>query len=396
MAPSIDRIKTLMDEVRAIEASAPNQARKRLWQARPHAEFEPAFIRTLPYARARGGKIPFVVEPALGMWVHILGFDRRAYYTDPVTYLTVELEKKVYHARLFRDDTYIDKSFRILIATALEASLVGVPYAFTAEGHPLPDYLHPPVKAPSDLARLDLPDFHRTGLMPTIIRLYEEMRRLLDDDFLVKFPDWIMGPFGVATELRGFDGLLIDMVQRPGLRRAALCVCRRSAPALAGGMRRLPGRQAHARPAGQRRREYTHALARLYREMVLPWEQKLCATYGGIFYWHSCGDTSALIPDIARIPTLDLFHVGPKTDIARAAQVFGPRAIPLEICPDPIEKVQQATPDQQRDHLAAVRDQIPADVSCCIKVDSLEVLRSPEAELATIQQWIATARELLG
>lgn len=396
MAPSIDRIKTLMDEVRAIEASAPNQARKRLWQARPHAEFEPAFIRTLPYARARGGKIPFVVEPALGMWVHILGFDRRAYYTDPVTYLTVELEKKVYHARLFRDDTYIDKSFRILIATALEASLVGVPYAFTAEGHPLPDYLHPPVKEPSDLARLELPDFHRTGLMPTVIRLYEEMRRLLDDDFLVKFPDWIMGPFGVATELRGFDGLLIDMVQRPAFVEKLFAYVVEA---------RLHWQAACDAYLGVRRTRgllgnddvNTPTLSPwLYREMVLPWEQKLCATYGGIFYWHSCGDTSALIPDIARIPTLDLFHVGPKTDIARAAQAFGPRAIPLEICPDPIEKVQQATPDQQRDHLAAVRDQIPADVSCCIKVDSLEVLRSPEAELATIQQWIATARELLG
>lgn len=396
MKISIDRAKALMDQVRAIEAGESNRARSRLWQMTPRETFEPAFIRTLPCRRAGDGKIPFVVEPALGMWAEILGFDRRAYYTDPLTYLTVELEKKVYHAQHFPDDTYIDKSFRILIATALEASLVGVPYHFTPTGHPWPDYLNPPVQTQLDLAKLKLPDFYRTGLMPGVLRLYEAMRRILDDDFLVKFPDWIMGPFGVAAEMRGFDGLLIDMLQQPAFIEDLFAYIIEA---------RLHWQAECDRYLGVRRTRgllgnddvNTPTLSpQLYREMVLPLEMNLCATYGGIFYWHSCGNTSALLPDIARIPVLELFHVGPKTNVAQAAAVFGARTVPLEICPDPVETVQQATPVQQRRLLEKIAAQIPGDVNCYIKIDSLEVVRTLDEEIAAIQSWIAAARQVLG
>ncbi len=396
MEVSIDRVKALMDEVRAIEESAENQARRHLWQVIPHGDFQPAFIRTLPYKRAKGGKIPFTIEPALGMWAQLLGFGKHAYYTDPLTYLVAELEMKVYRAHHLPDDTYIDKSFRILIATALEATLVGVPYSFTADGHPWPDYLNPPVRDPQDLARLQLPDFYETGLMPNIIQHYEEMRDLLDDDFLVRFPDWIMGPFGVAAELRGFDGLLVDMLQRPQFIEALFAYIVEA---------RLHWQAECDRYLGIRRTRgllgnddvNTPTLSpHLYQEMILPWELKLCHTYGGIFYWHSCGDTSLLIPAISRIPTLELFHVGPKTDVARAAATFGRRSTSLEICPDPVIKVQQATPAQQKLWLEDILTQVPDDVSCSIKVDSLEVVRSLEEELQTIQHWIANARELLG
>ncbi len=393
---SVDRVKALMDEVRAIEASPENQARRHLWQVMPPEAFQPAFIRTLPYRRPSGGKIPFVLEPALGLWAAWLGFDKRAYYTDPLTYLVAELEMKVYRARHLPDDTYIDKSFRLLIAAALEATLVGVPYHFTPEGHPWPDYLHPPVRDPEDLARLELPDFYTTGLMPTIIRLYEEMRALLDDDFLVKFPDWIMGPFGVAAELRGFDGLLVDMLQRPSFIEDLFAYIVAARLHWQAACDRYLGITRTRGLLGNDDVNTPTLSPALYREMVLPWELQLCQAYGGIFYWHSCGDASLLLADIARLPVLDLFHVGPKTDVSRAAAVFGPRGVPLEICPDPITKVQQATPDQQRRSLEALVAQIPDELSCYIKVDSLEVIRTLGEELEIIQRWLDTARDVLG
>lgn len=86
-----DRVKALMDQVREIHESPENQARARYWQVVSHERWEPALIRTLPAPRD-GGKIPFVVEPALTMWSEILGFDTAAYYADPLTYLTAQLE----------------------------------------------------------------------------------------------------------------------------------------------------------------------------------------------------------------------------------------------------------------------------------------------------------------
>lgn len=206
-----NRIKALTNQVREIHESAENQLRARYWQIVPRDRWEPAFIRTLPAPR-ESGRIPFVVEPALAMWSEILSFDTKAYYNDPLTYLTAQLEMKVYHAQHFTDDTYIDKSFRLMFATLLEGSVLGVPYGFTKQGHPWLDYLNLPIKEPEDLGTLEPPDFCQSGIMPLVHRFYTAMAEALDSDFLVKFPDWIMGPFGVACELRGFDRFLMDLV----------------------------------------------------------------------------------------------------------------------------------------------------------------------------------------
>ena len=114
-----ERVKLLMDQVRGTHGSPENQARARHWQIVPHERWEPALIRTLPAPRKEGGKIPFVIEPGLAMWSEILGFDIGTYYEDPLTYLTAQLEMKVYHAQHFKDDAYIDRSIRILFATTI-------------------------------------------------------------------------------------------------------------------------------------------------------------------------------------------------------------------------------------------------------------------------------------
>jgi hypothetical protein len=391
---SRERIKTLMDQVRKIHESSENQTRARYWQILPHKRWEPAFIRTTPAPRD-GGSIPFVVEPGLAMWAEILDFDVKAYYEDPLTYLTAQLEMKVYHVGHFKDDTYIDKSVRLLFAMLLEGTVLGVPYGFTPGGYPWLDYMNPPIQDLGDLKTLELPDFYQSGIMPLVHRFYVEMTEALDDDFLVQFPDWIMGPFGVACELRGFDQFLVDLL-----------LDQESA-------RELLGFVIEARQVWQAECDHFLDIERtrglmgdddvncptlspaLYRDVILPLEMELGEYYGGIFYWHSCGNTTELMDDIARIPVLDLFHCGPWTDVAKACQVLGSRGVSLEICVDPVEKAQMAASGDQKLYLQDILAQIPDDVDCYIKLDSLEIIRDLPTELAVIQSWLDAAREVL-
>ena len=395
MEVSRDRIKVLMDQVREIHESPANQARARFWQIVSHDRWEPALIRTLPTAR-NGGKIPFVVEPALAMWSEILEFDPVAYYQDPLTYLTAQLEMKVYHAQHFQDDTMIDKSFRILFAALLEGTVMGMPFGFTREGHPWLDYAHPLVQSPADLEHLEPPDFFWSGVMPLVHRFYAEMQEALDDDFLVKFPDWLMGPFGVACELRGFDKFLMDLILDPEFARTLLRVIVEARKSWQAECDRFLGLERTRGTLGNDDVYCPTISPALYRDVILPFEIELCEHYGGIFYWHSCGDTTKLIDDIARLPVLDLFHCGPWTDVAQAGQVWGDRQVPLEICVEPVDKVQRASPEEQRCYLLNVVEQIPSHVDCYVKVDSLEVMRDLPTELAAIQSWIDVAREVLG
>jgi len=388
-------IRALQEQVREVHASPANQARSRYWQVIPHERWEPAFIRTLPQPR-RGGPIPFVVEPALAMWAAILGFDQKAYYSDPLVYLSAQLGMKVYHAQHFADDTYIDQSFRLMFATLLEGSMVGVPYGFTERGHPWLDYQHPPLGGREDLQRLAPPDFFSSGIMPLVHRFYAQMRGALDDDFLVKFPDWIMGPFGVGCELRGFDRFLMDLLSDPEFARdvlRAIVEARMAWQQQCDAFLGIPRRRGLL---GNDDVNCPTLSPALYRDVLLPLELELCAHYGGIFYWHSCGNTTRLLPDIARIPVLDLFHCGPWTDVAKACTIWGQRGVPLEICPDPVETVQMATPEQQERYLRELKEQIPDDVACYVRIDSLEIIRDLPTELAAIHSWIDCARRVLG
>ena len=79
----------------------------------------------------------------------------------------------------------------------------------------------------------------------------------------------------------------------------------------------------------------------LYEEFALPYEQELSDFHGGILYWHSCGDTTSLLPSISKIHGLEMFHVGPWTDTAAAVKTFSGK-VPLEICLHPVRDIQTA------------------------------------------------------
>jgi len=395
MEVSRERIQVLMDQVREIHESPENQARAVHWQIIPHDRWEPAFIRALPASRD-GGSIPFVVEPGLTMWAEILGFDTKAYFEDPLTYLTAQLEMKVYHAQHFKDDMYIDKSLRLLFATLLEGSVLGVPYGFTKQGHPWLDYLNPPIQDREDLKKLAPPDFFGSGIMPLVHCFYTEMTEALDDDFLVQFPDWIMGPFGVACELRGFDQFLVDLLLDLEFAQQLLRFIVEARLSWQAECDHFLGVERTRGLMGDDDVNCPTLSPTLYRDVILPLEMELGEHYGGIFYWHSCGNTTRLLDDIARIPVLDLFHCGPWTDVAAACRVMGGRGVSLEICVDPVDKAQMASPDDQKRLLQEIVAQIPEDVDCYIKLDSLEVIRDLPTELAAIHNWIDAAREVLG
>ncbi len=395
MDVSKSRLKALMDEVRKVLASVTNQNNRQYWQALNRKTWEPAFIRTLP-DRKKNGKIPFVLELGLGMWSQILGFNLRDYYHDPLTYATAQLEMKLFHAKHFSDDTWLDSSFRLLIATTLEGTLMGVNFGFTEEGHPWLDYQHPPIKTHEDLSKLPLPDFFQTGSMPLLHRFYAQISEALDEDFWVKFPDWIMGPFGVAAEMRGFDRLLIDMVLDTDFIRELLAHIVKSRQHWQAQLDAFLGIQRHFGLLGNDDVNCPTLSPALYRDFLLPIEKDLSRYYGGLYYWHSCGRTTPLLPYISEIPELSLFHCGPWTDISQACQTFADTDTALEIMIEPVDLVQMATPRQMREYLREVAAQIPAETNCYIKVDSIEVIRDVGTELQAVKNWIGAAREVLG
>jgi uroporphyrinogen-III decarboxylase len=337
-----------------------------------------------------------VIELGLDFWSQILDFSLVDYYNDPLTYGIANLEMKCFHAQHFKDDTYIDKQYRLLIATTLEGSLMGVPILYTKSGHPWLDYNNPPLKDYEDINHLKIPNFYTSGEMSKIIRFYEEQQKFLDDDFLLKFPDWIMGPFGVAALLRGFDKLLMDMVLEPEFVKSLFKIILDSRKSWQRQLDQYLGIQRTCGLLGNDDVNCPTLSPALYDEFLLPLEKELCEYYGKIFYWHSCGNTTKLVSSISEIPVLELFHCGPWTGVEEACKAFEDKATALEIMVEPVDKVMLASHQKMEESLQKIVDQIPGKTNCFIKVDSLETQGNLQKDIEVIKSWIAIARKALG
>ena len=126
-----------------------------------------------------------------------------------------------------------------------------------------------------------------------------------------------------------------------------------------------------------------------YEEFILPYEKKLCQFHGGIGYWHSCGDTTKLLNSIRKIPKIDMFHIGPWTDLKKSKEVFG-KDTALEKCLMPTVDVQLASQSKMEAKLDEIRG-ILDGTSYTVRADGLQVINSVEEDIIVIKKWTKLA-----
>ena len=347
---SRDNIKRLQEEIRRLEASPENARRKSCWKMLPRTARDQ--WRGVPHHDGSwlsgSTAVPVAVDMQPSFWARKFGFSLREYYLDPAVYLENYLRLSVERFTLFPDDIFLVRRIPIWMSCGYEGSLFGLRVHFFDDRDPWLDHT-PVINDLSDIDRIGMPQFGpgptASGMMQDAFRMYEGIRELVDSDFEVLFPEWIRGPFGVAVYIRGFERLLTDLAEAP---EDAVRVISYVTEARKKWYMDLAAYLGTPVPRGNLFNDEVNCPSlspSLYRQYILPFEQDLCRFHNGLHYWHSCGDVTPLLPAVAEIPEIDLFHTGPWTDVATAAQVFGARA-PLEICMNPQKDVVEATEEE--------------------------------------------------
>lgn len=379
----------LFDKIREICESKRNSDNANFWQL--HAKTH--WRGTAPKIRTQVAFAPFTVEPEAALWKHILDFDIQRYFTDPQTYLEIELKKTIYRFGNFDDCTCVGKTIPICLGVPFETTLFGMEAVYSDFESPWIGR-SPVINAEEDLEKLPEVDFYKSGMMPLGHRFYKEIKDILPDDFNVVFPEWERSPFGVLWQIRGIDNLLIDMHEKPDF------------------VHRLFERVTNERKRWIRKRAnfLNEEIGQgnilndevgspvispeIYEEFILPSEIELGNFHGGISYWHSCGDTTDFVKLIRRIPGLSLFHVSPCTDLKTAVEEFGKNDIPLQICVDPTKEVHMASRKEMERKLKGIVE-ICGGVAYTVRADGLQKLLSLDVEIKKIKEWIRIAREVL-
>ena len=392
-------IPFLLDQVRQAVDSPANRARYELWPTKieppARGDFGP-FYYWFPTPVNRDGRVPYTLELEPALWRRIFDVDLQQFFTDPATYLEYWLRFALYRFEHFACDVPLTRAIDIDFCSVFVPTLFGVEAIYAADEAPWIG-TDPVWVTEADFARARLPDFYESGLSPLAHRFYAEIRALVGDDFTVHFVPWRKGPFSLLTHLRGYGQLLYDLYDRPAFVHEMMAFVVEAQKEWYAERRAFTG-EARFGPIylGNDEVSAPSISPAVYEEFILPYETELSLYFGGIDYWHSCGNTTPLAPYIARLPNVHMFDAGPWTDLRAAVAAY-------KKCPgasimrriNPIEHVLKATDEEMRAPLREVREVCSGVIPVMVMYDGLNYMADWEADLQRIYALDRACHEIL-
>ncbi len=376
----------LLDKVSELVDTPENKKRRELWDQSSYADQ----WRGIPTNKAnRSGSVPVTLGIEYSMWSKILDFDLVEFFTNPTAHLEGQLRIKIHKFQNFSDDTPIDKTIYIFLGTSFEVSLFGLRTIYKRDQDPWIDRT-PIFDSPKDIGLHPYPSFRESGMMPLAHRMFERITGLIRDDFSVIFPTWMRGPFGVAVCLRGMEDFLTDMLLSPSFAHRLLEFVTESRKRWDIERAKFLGVELEMGMLDNDDVNSPNLSPKLYEGMVLPYEKELHDFYGGISYWHSCGNIAPLIRAIRQIPKTDMLQVGPWTDLDAVLEVFG-ESTPLEVCLHPMRDVYMAT---QEDMISVIRKIMSqsGNTPITIRADTFQEVYGVDQDIERIKRWVSIAQ----
>ena len=210
------------------------------------------------------------------------------------------------------------------------------------EGHP-PHLLRPLVSSAGDVARLGRPDPTAPGSrMADRTNAVNDMVRSVGERCLVL--GWVDMPFAEAASVCGVQDFLMLMMDEPGTAHRLLEALTDIVIDFA-----LAQLQAGAPMIGAGDAAASLVSPAAYREFALPYEQRVCQAVhdaGGLVKLHICGNTSALLEDMASSGA-DLFNVDSMVDLSKATTVYAAQRKAFKGNLNPVGLI-GASPDEAR------------------------------------------------
>ncbi len=384
-------LNLLFDKIEEIVENSRNVANRKLWESQ--ISWPRNMWRGFPKLKPSQG-IPFLVFPDNALWARILKVDLREYYSNPEVHLKTQLRMNIYHFNHWKDNVCYTRDLFTWFGVVTELSFFGPKIIFFPnrdgwiESPPL-------LRKKKNFEFLKYPDFYKSGLMPKIHEFYERISELANRRFRVLFPMWGRGPFCIAAHLRGFENIIIDMLEDSKFVHKLMRFITDSEKEWAKERAKFLDSPIEKRGFFNDEIGLPFIRPEMYEEFILPYEIELANFYGDVFYWHSCGDTSNFVNLIRKIPGLKMFHVGPNTNISKAAATFGPD-ISFDVDLDPFRDVLQADEKKMRLKIKEITDIcVEKDIPFSIRADAFQPIHALGEDFSKIKQWINIASSFL-
>jgi MtaA/CmuA family methyltransferase len=266
---------------------------------------------------------------------HHIGAPLRSYYLDYHTLCAANLA--------VLQDFELD-ILQVISDPYREAADTGLEVEFPEDNLPLSK--KPLLLELEDLARIHFPVADFGARMNDRLEAIRFLRSQVGDS--VPVMGWVEGALAEACDLRGMHNVMMDLLRHPAWLKELLEKCAEMEIAFA-----VAQMQAGVHIIGLGDAVASQISPTMYREFALPYEQRIFEAVrakGGIARLHICGNTTHLLPDMARSGA-QIVDLDWMVDLHQAAGVLQGLAVCGNL--DPVAVFLQGTPEQVRQGVLA-------------------------------------------
>lgn len=225
------------------------------------------------------------------------------------------------------------------------------------------------------------------------IPFWTRIKKLAGPDFRVIFPQWYRGPQGVALYIRGFQEFSIDLYLNETLAHQILRYTTDAAKAFYLWHQDFTGEP--IRRGDLFNDDIPLMSPEMYTKFFLPYEQELSDFFGGIYYWHSCGDITAHVGAVHQLTDIDLMDFGVTMESKKVgiSRLVRNQLIELRIMAQ--KHIQECTEEESRKYIRDILDDC-ADAAVdkyVIRSSGMSVINGAENDARKLARWVELVRE---
>ena len=263
-------------------------------------------------------------------WPELFSYEMRRMHDEPEFAAAQRLRELIFWADNVDDDTIPEATIQADVGMYWDITLFGMKIRHTPIG--VPEFEPHTLQRGLDIRALGRFDFRQTGDMPRIIRKYARLKELAGSFYggklAVTFPCFHRGPLDIFVQLRGYEGFIDDVAERPDELRAALAFLVDE---------RLRFARERQRFIGEPTLPATTFVAddwvnvpfispSLFRDFVLPLYHSIRANEGPAHGFHTCGNFESVALDLVSVfPEIEMLEVSPWNDVRALDLLLPPR-----------------------------------------------------------------------
>ena len=247
-------------------------------------------------------------------WTILDGLEVNRHFRDPLYYAEHSLRNRLWCFRHVNDCTPLSAELPLWLGHYPEYTFFDLDVTYDSTGVPAIREDHP-LRSRPDLDLLHPVEFARSGIMPHALRMYEALRRLSAGRLKVKLLTWWRGCLDLAIQLRGYDNLVADTVERPDFVTELLTFITAQRNRWHDARRAFLGTGREAAEIGDDWVNIPFISPGMFARFVLPRYLEIERHHGGIRYVHSCGNQTGLQEHLLKIESLEFLEVSAWSDL---------------------------------------------------------------------------------